>query len=94
MIKVRTGAFETNSSSTHCLILCSNKEYEALETEQAMIDTWNDKVVPFNETRKAKDEYRYYTLSEFFDTDLETFDYTERVDGKDIHVIGKYGYDG
>lgn len=94
MIKVRTGAFETNSSSTHCLILCSDAEYKALQEDEAMIDTWHDKVVPFDKIEKAEEEYRYKTFDEFWDTDLETYNETKEIDGVIVHAIGKYGYDG
>lgn len=34
MIKIRYGVFETNSSSVHSLILCSDEEYKAFEKHQ------------------------------------------------------------
>ena len=94
MINVRIGAFETNSSSVHSLILCSDAEYKALEEEESMIDTWQDKIVPFSEYEKDCYASRYETLDEFFDTDLETYDETKKIDGVIVHAIGKYGYDG
>lgn len=94
MIQVRIGAFETNSSSVHSLILCSDAESKALHEGKAMIDTWDDTVVPFDEVEKAKNKYRYETLNEFWDTELETYEETQTVDGVIVHAIGKYGFDG
>ena len=94
MIKIRTGTFETNSSSTHSLILCSDTEYKALEEKESMIDTWQDKVVPFSEYEKDRYASRYETLDEFWDTDLETYNETKKIDGVIVHALGKYGYDG
>ena len=94
MIKIRTETFETNSSSTHSLILCSDAEYKALEEEESMIDTWEDKVVPFSEYEKDRYASRYETLDEFWNTDLETYNETKEIDGIIIHAFGKYGYDG
>lgn len=94
MIKVRTGAFETNSSSVHSLILCSDAEYKALHKEKAMIDTWNDTIVPFDAVKKAQNKYRYETLDEFLTTRLETFEETQKIGRVIVHAIGKYGFDG
>ena len=46
MIKVRGPMFETNSSSTHSLIVCEEPEYESLKSGEAFIDTWEDTIVP------------------------------------------------
>ena len=94
MIKVHIGAFETNSSSTHSLILCSDAESKALHKGEAMIDTWDDNVVPFDDVEKKRNKYRYQTLDEFWDTELETYEETRTIDGVIIHAIGKYGFDG
>lgn len=37
MIKVRKGTFETNSSSTHSLVMCSGDEYDLLEKNEAFL---------------------------------------------------------
>ena len=93
MIKVRIGAFETNSSSVHTLVLCSDADYKALHEGKAMIDTFNDTVVPFDAVEKAQNKLRYETLDEFWDTELETYEETEKIDGVIVHAIGKYGHD-
>ena len=38
MLKIRYGVFETNSSSTHSLIMCSESEYKLLKDELMLID--------------------------------------------------------
>lgn len=93
MIQIRTCVFETNSSSVHSLVLCSDAEYKALKQEKAMIDTFNDTVVPFDAVEKAQNKLRYETLDEFWDTELETYEETEKIDGVIVHAIGKYGHD-
>ena len=42
MIKIRYGVFETNSSSVHSLILCSDEEYKAFERHQLYYNRWED----------------------------------------------------
>lgn len=94
MIQMRTCVFETNSSSVHSLVLCSDAEYKALKKEKAMVDTFHDTVVPFNEVKKAQNKYRYETLEEFLATRLETFEKKQKIGSVIVHAIGKYGYDG
>lgn len=38
MLNIRFGAFETNSSSVHSLIMCSAEEYEKLKNGELYID--------------------------------------------------------
>lgn len=38
MLKIRQNVFETNSSSTHSLILCSDEDYAKLNNEELFID--------------------------------------------------------
>ena len=42
MIRVREGAFETNSSSVHSLVVCEDSEYRKLMRHEAMIALGND----------------------------------------------------
>lgn len=37
MLKIRQNVFETNSSSTHSLILCSDEDYKKLRNEELFI---------------------------------------------------------
>lgn len=37
MIQIRKNTFETNSSSTHSLIMCDDSEYKALVNEKAFV---------------------------------------------------------
>ena len=65
MIKIRAGTFETNSSSTHSLIICTKEVFNALKNEDPryLIDECEDKVVEIvpktNEEieKKAKEKY-------------------------------------
>lgn len=106
-ITFRTGVFETNSSSTHSLIMLSEEEYKKLQAEELYISTWDEKLVTKEEVlEKAKkagyddiesfnenrDEYQ--TLDEYFDDEyLETFEETYTTKGGEkVYAIGKYGY--
>lgn len=53
MIKIRYGVFETNSSSVHSLILCSDEEYKALEKHQLYYNRWDDHFMTREEVRET-----------------------------------------
>lgn len=38
--QIRRGVFETNSSSTHSITMCSNKEYDEFEKGNLYIERW------------------------------------------------------
>ena len=49
MLNIRFGAFETNSSSVHSLIMCSAEEYKKLEDGELYVDSWSDAVITASE---------------------------------------------
>lgn len=77
MIKVRYGIFETNSSSTHSLIIATDKEYKQLLNEELFIG-WNNDFITREEVidslLKSAAKYDYSNdmlvlLKEEFDID-------------------------
>lgn len=92
--QIRAGVFETNSSSTHSLVICSKEEYEKLQKGELFIDYYYDKLISSKEDAKYPEDV--ITLDEFFDNDyLETFSrsYTTPK-GEEVVAFGKYGYNG
>lgn len=64
--QVRRGVFETNSSSTHSLTMCSEEEYNQWKRGELMIDVYNDVLVKvrIEMTDKDKEEAeKYYNRS-------------------------------
>lgn len=53
MKTIRLNVFETNSSSCHSLILCSDSEYKLLKAGKLYIDKWSDKLVTASEVYSA-----------------------------------------
>lgn len=95
MKQIRYGVFETNSSSTHSLTICSDEEYKKFESGELVCSAWSDRLLPPD---TFDDNNDYYTFEKFFNGDydnLEIFNetYTTK-DGEVIHAFGKYGYDG
>ena len=52
MIKIRYGVFETNSSSVHSLIMCSDEEYNAFERHQLYYNLWDNYFMTYEEVHK------------------------------------------
>ena len=97
MKQIRFGTFETNSSSTHSLIICTDAEYEAWRCGDAILDWDIDKIVPMPSDKELEEEdWRYIKYANYYDrVSMETFEETYTTPHGDvIHVFGWYGYDG
>ncbi len=46
MKKVRSGIFETNSSSTHSLTIVSKEDFEKWKRGELVFNRWDDELVP------------------------------------------------
>lgn len=104
MKQIRKNVFETNSSSTHSLTMCSEADYDRWVKGELMFDYWNEELVEvtdeikeYREESKAlneSNEYsRYMTEEEYwyrFEPYYETF--SESYGG--VVAFGYYGYDG
>ena len=94
MIKVRKNVFETNSSSTHSITMCTSDEYDGWLKGEYYLDRYNEVLVP-KEQLKDCDSYRYYTYSDYTYIDLEKYEekYTTK-SGEVLVAFGYYEYDG
>jgi len=91
--QVRHGVFETNSSSTHSLTMCSAEDFKKFEDGELMWDSYNDALVKQSDDADNED---FQTYEQFFEDDyLESFEesYTTK-SGDEIVAFGKYGRDG
>lgn len=43
--QIRRGVFETNSSSTHSLTMCSEEEFEKWKNGEILFDRWEVKIL-------------------------------------------------
>ena len=90
---IRRGVFETNSSSTHSITMCSKEDYDKWKHGNLFIDTWGNKFV------KSPEEAEYsrdaQTYEQYFDDDeLESFEDTYTTKSEEVIVaFGKYGRD-
>lgn len=108
MIHIRYGVFETNSSSTHSITICSLDEYKKLENNQLLIERWGTELLSFDEAvRQCTKNVAGLPMDEVLDilreeeiaesletygTDFETFE--ERYTTPGGEEIVAFGYYG
>lgn len=100
VVKIRRGVFETNSSSTHSLTMCSRKDYDAWKRGDMVYDDYEEELVSIDslteEELELVDEDRYYTHEGYYDhcaCDYDSFDQTFVSEkGEEIVAFGYYGY--
>lgn len=97
MIQIRQGVFETNSSSTHALAICTQEEWDKLQSGEYVVDEWNiTKMFDANDEAVKGDVYeRYLTYDELFDRmpfEFFTRHFTSP-SGDKMVAWGYYGYD-
>ena len=97
--KIRRSVFETNSSSTHSLTMCTKSDFEKWVNGELVWSRWSDELVPItNNVRESmdSDEGEYLTYEQFNDweyLDYETFEQTfETPNNEKIVAFGYYGY--
>ena len=67
--QIRVGVFETNSSMTHALTICTEEEYEKWQNGEIFWDNFNDRMETKTreELMKEFEEYEYRDRYEDFD---------------------------
>ncbi len=98
-LSVRKGVFETNSSSTHSLTMCSEDEFDQWKDGKLLYDTYNEELVSweelFNTYRENDEKSRFLTFDQFAsDKYLESYwsTYTTK-SGEKVVAFGQFGYD-
>lgn len=101
---IRRGVFETNSSSTHSLTLCSLDEFEKWKNGDLYISCYDKDFITKaeyealdNECNCDKDyececDKDYYSYEEFWDRAGEYFETFEQT-RDDVVAFGYFGYD-
>ena len=106
--QIRLGVFETNSSMTHALTMCTNSEYHKWKNDEVYWQRWSDDFITIEEAKKAFesdsyfddfDEYRreegLLTYDEFDDYDYMPFEtFGESYTTPNGEIIHVFGYYG
>lgn len=101
MLQIRRGVFETNSSSTHSLSICTAAEFQMFIDGHLMYDSYRDEFVDSTKVGlnvmdidNISDDYRYLTYDEFWSQDdVESYSHHFRTpSGDDMVAFGVYGW--
>ena len=92
MVTYRFGTFETNSSSTHSMVICSEEEYIKWANGELLASRWEDGFQTKDDL--TEDDYGWYDLDVWAgDLECDENSYTSP-SGDKIRIICRYGYDG
>lgn len=62
---VRKGVFETNSSSTHTMIMCTGEEFQKFEDGEMLVNVWDEELFSYDDiTDLITDDYYKDEFSE------------------------------
>lgn len=104
MIQIRRNLFETNSSSTHSITMCTKSDYEKWEKGELVYDMDKKKFIPASEVEEIEnsgdedDEDREKTLfkspEEFYNWIRNNlYNKTYKTEFNDVVAFGYYGQD-
>lgn len=101
-IQMRTNVFETNSSSTHAMSICTENDYKAFKEGKKLISKYSLKL--YNSVEEGLADERlaekedFLTYDEFEEFVSEYYeDFEEKFTtpgGEKVIAFGYYGYDG
>lgn len=81
MKTIRYNTFETNSSSTHALVILTKQDYENWQNDKVALDLYKGSVVPINtdiiKTKEGKIIYNgntYADIDEFMEEEYDVID--------------------
>lgn len=95
MISIRRNVFETNSSSTHSICICTEDDYEKWKNGEKLWDYWSDELVDIDEvSEEDRDTYDFRS----YDFENEYLEWYEHhfvtPSGDKMVAFGLYGRDG
>ena len=98
IFQVRQGVFETNSSSTHTLTICSKDDFDKWgRGEVFWLDNGSLEAYTTDDFYVRNGDLEAYTTDDFYvrNGDLETYSETfTSPSGDEMVAFGAFGYDG
>lgn len=89
MRQIRKNVFETNSSSTHSITICTQQEFDEFKKGLRVLD-WKDTLIPASQRDEDCETY-----NDWQNGDLNTFiEEYQSPHGDKIVAFGKFGCDG
>lgn len=90
MKQIRIGVFETNSSSTHTLVVCTDEELEKWKKGE-MIYEYGEGLIPSNYTNTPSDGETFEAFMDNEYLEIDSYTYVTK-GGEKLNIICKHGY--
>ena len=90
MVSMRVCVFETNSSSTHALLLCNDETYQKLVNEEMFIDYEDQEFITLKEF--IEEIRRSYEAGRAYPQDARPIDELESASVKELTDISEFMY--
>ena len=83
MIQVRKNIFETNSSSTHSLVIATKEDWAAFKNNEMVLDLYGETLKPLNDklprqNEDGKWEFMGETYDSIYDIESRYFEWYDR----------------
>lgn len=76
--QIRLGVFETNSSSTHTLTICSKSDFEKWKRGELLLDEYSDKFIDVKKVSEKDLESYYNSIKKPYYKNYKDLDNDER----------------
>ena len=77
MKTIRKGVFETNSSSTHSICICTDEELKAWQDDEIRYDSWKEEFIStqeiINSVKEENPELTDSEIEEFMEDNISEF---------------------
>lgn len=90
MRQIRIGVFETNSSSTHTLVVCTDEELEKWKKGE-IIYNYRDGFIPPNNSNISSGGETYETFMDDEELEIEIYTYVTKGE-ENLTIFCKHGY--
>ena len=95
MISIRKNVFETNSSSTHSICICTEEDFNKWKNDEKLWDYYGDKLVDVDEVPKEDRDTWDFRSYDYEDDCKEWYDvHFTTPSGDKMVAFGLYGYEG
>lgn len=90
MRQIRIGVFETNSSSTHTLVVCTDEELEKWKKGE-IIYNYIDGFIPSDNSNISSDGETYEAFMDDEELEIEIYTYVTKGE-ENLTIFCKHGY--
>ena len=90
MRQIRIGVFETNSSSTHTLVVCTDEELEKWKKGE-MVYEYGEGLIPLDYSNISSDGEVFEVFMDDDESEIDIHTYVTK-EGENLTIFCKHGY--